>query len=56
MVRIQHVFKGDETIEVMNNLANYLLRNNLAICEDGCGFQEASYATCDFEIHVIKKQ
>lgn len=56
MVRIQHVSKSDETVEVMNNLAYYLLNTGLAKEEDGCGFQEASYATCDFEIHVIKKQ
>ena len=56
MVRIQHVSEGAETVEVMNNLASYLQRNNLAVCEERCGFQEGLYATCDFEIHVIKKQ
>lgn len=30
MVRIQHVSKGAETVEVMNNLAYYLLTTGLA--------------------------
>ena len=56
MVRIQHVSKGAETVEIMNNLAGYLLKMELVKLEDNCGFQEGSYSTCDFEIHVIKKQ
>ena len=56
MVRIQHVSKGAETVEVMSNLAYYLLTTGLAKEEENCGFQEGSYALCDFEIHVIKKQ
>ena len=56
MVRIISRDKGEETIEDMNHLANFLLSNGFAVCEAGCGFQEGSYALCDFEIHVIKKK
>lgn len=56
MARVQFVSTGSETTEVMNNLAQYLLNSELAKVEEGCGFQEASYATCDFEIHVVKKR
>ena len=44
------------TTETMNDLALYLLRNGLAECEDNCGMQECSSATCVFEVHVIKKR
>jgi len=56
MVRIINRWKGEETVEDMNNLANYLLSHGLAVCEDNCGFQEGSYALCDYEVHVIKKK
>lgn len=44
------------TIEVMNDLASYLLRKGLIRCVDGCGVQQASDATCVFEVHVIRKR
>ena len=44
------------TIEVMNDLGSFLLRNGLIKCVDRCGVQEASDATCVFEVHVIKKR
>lgn len=61
MVKILSVKKGSETIEVMNHLASHLLINDVVRCvhyENGeeCGFQEASYATCDFDVHVVKKR
>ena len=55
MARIFSIQKGHETTDVMNYLASYLLSSGLAVCEDGCGFQEASYALHDFEVHVVKK-
>lgn len=61
MTRIIIHSKGDATVEDMNNLANYLLKTGLAKLDtygDGeeCGFQEGSYALCDFEVHVVKKR
>ena len=44
------------TIEVMNDLAKYLLNHGLIECDDECGVQECSDATCVFEVHVIKKR
>ena len=59
-MRILSIHEGKETTETMNNLAAFLLENNLIKCEivDGeeCGVQEASYATCDFDVHVVKKR
>jgi hypothetical protein len=44
----------------MNNLAAFLLANNMikyeVVAGEECGVQEASYATCDFEVHVVKKR
>ena len=60
MMRIISIRKGKETTETMNNLAAFLLKNNLIKCEvvagEECGVQEASYATCDFEVHIVKKR
>jgi len=61
MVRIINRRKGEGTVEDMNNLASYLLRSGLVVLDtygDGeeCGFQEGSYAICDYEVHVIKKK
>ena len=48
--------EGDDTIEIMNDLASFLMKNNIAECLEGCGFQECSTATCDFEVHAVKKR
>ena len=48
--------EGDDTIEIMNDLASFLMTNGIAECSEGCGFQECSIATCDFEVHVVKKR
>ena len=59
-MRILSVQEGRETTETMNNLAQFLLMNNLIKCETvagkECGVQEASYALCDFEVHIVKKR
>jgi len=57
MVRIDSYTKGDDTIEVMNNLVNYLLKRKMVKClTENSGVQECSEATCDFEVHVIRKR
>lgn len=53
MVKIDKYEIGDSTIEIMNNLANYLLRNNMII--DDSGVQESSEALCNFEVHIIRR-
>lgn len=57
MVIIIHRKKGESTIDEMNILASFLMRHNFAN-EDfkNSGFQLASSALCDYEIHVIKKK
>ena len=57
MVRIINRKKGEDTIEEMNILASFLMKNGLADVDDkNCGFQETSTALCDYEVHVIKKK
>lgn len=57
MAKIYSRSKGDGTIEDMNELAKYLLNHGLAKCETkNSGFQESSYALCDYEVHVIRKK
>lgn len=57
MTRIYSRSKGDGTIEDMNELAKYLLNHRFARCEtENSGFQESSYALCDYEVHVIRKK
>lgn len=56
MVRIFSRRKGDGTIEDMNELAKYLMNHGLAATNDeNVGFQESSYALCDYEVHVIRR-
>lgn len=56
MVKIDSYTKGESTIEVMNNLANYLLMNKMIKVDIDCGVQEVSEAICDFEVHVIRRK
>lgn len=57
MVRIYSRSKGDGTIEDMNELAKYLINHKLAATDgENVGFQEGSYALCDYEVHVIRKR
>ena len=57
MVRIFSRSKGDGTVEDMNELAKYLLTHGLATTDgENMGFQEGSYALCDYEVHVIKRK
>ena len=59
-MNILSVREGAATTETMNNLAQFLLMNDLIKCEnvagEECGVQEASYALCDFEVHIVKKR
>jgi len=57
MVRAFSRSKGDGTIEDMNNLAIFLLNHGFAALEtEKSGFQESSYALCDYEVHVVRKK
>jgi len=50
MVCVNKYSKRGTTDEVMNDLLNHLLQHNI-ICE-----VVDSIATCDFEVHVVKKR
>lgn len=56
-MRVYSRSKGDGTIEDMNELAKFLLNNGFAeLNSEQSGFQESSSATCDYEVHVVRKQ
>lgn len=47
---------GEDTADLMNSVASYLLSNGFIETPEGCGAQEISSANCDFEIRIIKKR
>jgi len=57
MTKIYERERGDSTVEDMNELASFLLTHGFAETDsEDCGFQEISYALCDYEVHVVKKR
>ena len=48
--------KGEDTSDLMNSVASYLLSNGFIESPEGCGVQEISSAICDFEIRIVKKR
>lgn len=56
-MRVDIYKEGESTVEVMNNLAEFLLKKGyIALCDEDAGVQECSMAACDFEVHVVRKR